>query len=57
MKITAIETELVSMKLKKPFKTALREISTAESIIVKILTDTGEIGYGGAAPTDRKSVV
>ena len=51
MKITAIETGLIFMKLKKPFKTALREISTAESVIIKVLTDTGEIGYGGAAPT------
>lgn len=51
MKITSIETDFVSIKLKKPFKTALREISAADIIIIKVVTDTEEIGYGSAAPT------
>ena len=51
MKILSVETDLISIKLKKPFKTALRQVSVVESIIVKLITDTGEIGYGAASPT------
>lgn len=38
-------------KLKKPFKTALRETDVIESIIVFIKTDVGSIGVGEAVPT------
>ncbi len=51
MRITGIKTEYISMPLKKPFKTALRQTSVAENIIVMIDTDEGIIGYGGASPT------
>lgn len=51
MKITHIETTSLTTPLKKPFKTALRQTSVAESIIVKIYTDVGQIGFGGAPPT------
>lgn len=51
MKIISVSTDFISMRLKKPFKTALRQVSVAESIIVKIATDTGHIGYGAASPT------
>lgn len=37
--------------LKKPFKTALRELSVLKNIVVKITTDTGNVGYGEAAIT------
>lgn len=50
MRILKIETELISIPLKKPFKTALRQLSLAENVIVKIHTDDG-IGFGGAPPT------
>lgn len=50
MKITNIETFSVSVPLKKPFKTALRTVTNAEAIIVKITA--GEYaGYGEAPPT------
>ncbi len=51
MKITGIRTEYISMPLKKPFKTALRQTSVAENIIIMIETDEEIIGYGGASPT------
>lgn len=38
-------------KLKKPFKTALRETNIIESIIVFIKTDNKSIGVGEAVPT------
>jgi len=51
MKITHIETMTLTTPLKKPFKTALRQTSVSESIIVKIHTDDGQTGFGGAPPT------
>jgi len=51
MKIEAIQTGKISIPLKKPFKTALRRVDSAEDIIVKIIADTGEIGFGNAPPT------
>ncbi len=51
MKISKIELGEVNIPLVVPFKTALRTVSTVNDIIVKIITDTGEIGYGEAPPT------
>ena len=51
MKITKIEIGKVKIPLKKPFITALRRVDFAEDIIVKIITDTGNIGIGNAPPT------
>ena len=51
MKIREIQIGKVSIPLKKPFKTALRQVNSAEDIIIKVVTDTGEIGYGNAPPT------
>jgi o-succinylbenzoate synthase len=51
MKITDIEIMELSTPLKKPFKTALRQTSVSESIIVKIYTDDGQVGFGSAPPT------
>ncbi|WP_270182086.1 dipeptide epimerase [Alkalihalobacillus sp. CinArs1] len=50
MKITNIETFAVCAQLKKPFKTALRTVTTAESVIVKV-TAEDVIGWGEAPPT------
>lgn len=52
MKIKDIKIGQILMSLKKPFKTALRTVNTVENIIVQIITDTGNIGYGSAAPTE-----
>lgn len=51
MIIKEIETYRIAVPLKKPFKTALRTVETAESIIVKISCDNGIIGWGEAPPT------
>ena len=51
MKIQDIQVGEVRIPLKKPFKTALREVSVLENVVVKITTDTGHIGYGEAAIT------
>ena len=51
MKIQSIEIGQVSIPLKKPFKTALRTVHSAEDIIVKVIADSGEVGFGNAPPT------
>ena len=50
MKIIRIEIGKVKIPLKKPFITALRRVDFAEDIIIKIITDTGNIGFGNAPP-------
>ncbi|WP_459476693.1 dipeptide epimerase [Clostridium saccharoperbutylacetonicum] len=51
MKIRNIEVFEISVPLVTPFRTALRTVEKINDIVVKITTDTGEIGYGEAAPT------
>lgn len=51
MKIEHIQTGIVQIPLKTPFKTALRQVYTAEDLIVQIKADTGETGYGNAPAT------
>ena len=51
MKIQAIETFYVAVPLTKPFKTALRTVTTAFSVVVKVTSDEGKVGYGEAPPT------
>jgi L-alanine-DL-glutamate epimerase-like enolase superfamily enzyme len=51
MIIHSIETFSVAVPLIKPFKTALRTVTIAESIFVKISTEDGFVGWGEAPPT------
>ncbi|MFT8349988.1 dipeptide epimerase [Clostridium saccharoperbutylacetonicum] len=51
MKIKNVEVFEISVPLVTPFKTALRIVEKINDVVVKIITDTGEIGYGEAAPT------
>lgn len=51
MIVTGIRTGIVSIPLRKPFKTALRTLEHLRSVIVAIDTDTGAIGWGEAPPT------
>jgi o-succinylbenzoate synthase len=51
VKITEFKIGKVSIPLKKTFKTALRQVNSAEDIIIKVITDTDEVGYGNAPPT------
>jgi L-alanine-DL-glutamate epimerase-like enolase superfamily enzyme len=51
MKITAVRLGRISVPLRVPFKTALRQVSSVEDVVVELHTDTGAIGYGEAPPT------
>ncbi|MFS0782595.1 mandelate racemase/muconate lactonizing enzyme family protein [Bacillus sp. 1P06AnD] len=51
MIIEQIEISRLSVPLVKPFKTALRTVLQAESIVVKIQCDNGITGWGEAPPT------
>ncbi|MFC6255330.1 mandelate racemase/muconate lactonizing enzyme family protein [Secundilactobacillus hailunensis] len=51
LKIKKIETFPIAVPLKSPFKTALRTVTTAESLIVKMTDSDGFTGLGEAAPT------
>ena len=51
VKITNIETYRIQVPLLKPFKTALRVATTADSIYVKVQCDNGLIGWGEATAT------
>lgn len=51
MIIEKIETFRTAVPLNKPFKTALRTVTVAEAIYVKITCDNGIIGWGEAPPT------
>ncbi|WP_066069009.1 mandelate racemase/muconate lactonizing enzyme family protein [Neobacillus soli] len=51
MIIEQIETFRVAVPLIKPFKTALRTVTTAEAIFVKVSCDNGIVGWGEAPPT------
>ncbi|GHH96754.1 dipeptide epimerase [Neobacillus kokaensis] len=51
MRIERIETYKAAVPLIKPFKTALRTVTVAESIFVKITCDNGITGWGEAPPT------
>ncbi len=51
MRILDIKTQIVKAPLKTPFKTALREVTHLEDLVVTIHTDSGLIGYGEGAST------
>lgn len=51
MKITKIKTEVKSIELKVPFKTALREANAVEFVRVSVECDNGIIVYGEAPAT------
>jgi L-Ala-D/L-Glu epimerase len=51
LQITDVQIGKISIPLKKPFKTALRTVCSVEDVVVKITTDTGNVGYGEAPPT------
>lgn len=49
--IKKIETFPIAVPLKSPFKTALRTVTTASSLIVRLTDSDGFVGLGEAAPT------
>lgn len=50
MKITDIQFEKVQIKLKEPIVVAFATLEYGETILLKLKTDEGVIGYGEAAP-------
>jgi len=52
MRITSIMFGESIIPLKQPFVTALRRVEHLESIVVRIETESGWIGYGETAPTE-----
>ncbi|SHE69494.1 dipeptide epimerase [Caloramator proteoclasticus] len=51
MKIIGVDIKTLEVPLEKPFKTALREVTTLKTYIIELYTDDGNIGYGEAAST------
>lgn len=51
MRIKDIQLYKMSVPLKKPFKTALRTVDAIDDLIIKVTTDTDQVGYGEAPPT------
>jgi L-Ala-D/L-Glu epimerase len=51
VKVERIDLFQTRVPLKKPFKTALRTVTKAEAIVVKVATDEGIVGWGEAPPT------
>ena len=53
MKIKRIETLAISLPMVKPLKMAFEEVKSAENVLVRLETDDGAVGWGGAgaAPT------
>ncbi|WP_077329301.1 mandelate racemase/muconate lactonizing enzyme family protein [Virgibacillus siamensis] len=51
MQIQQIETFQAAIPLNSPFKTALRTVTVAETVVVKLTCDSGIIGFGEAPPT------
>jgi L-alanine-DL-glutamate epimerase-like enolase superfamily enzyme len=50
MKITDIKYERLKVKFNKPFVIALGVVEYGETMIVKVTTDEGLVGYGEASP-------
>lgn len=51
MKITNLRIYVLDVPLITPFKTALRTVEAVSDVIVKLETDSEEIGFGEAPPT------
>src|SRR5688500_15825335 len=49
MKIKRIEPLAVSLPMVKPLKMAFEEVKSAENVLVRLETDGGVAGWGGAA--------
>ena len=51
MVIRDIQAGEISLPLARPFKTALRTVEHVNDIVVRVLADDGQVGYGEAPPT------
>lgn len=52
MKITRVKTEKLKLELLKPIKVALGTIEHSETMLVKIETDEGLVGFGEGSPIE-----
>jgi L-alanine-DL-glutamate epimerase-like enolase superfamily enzyme len=50
MKITALETWPVTMRLAEPYTIAYERIDACTNVFLRLVTDRGPVGYGCAAP-------
>ena len=50
MIIRDIQVGEIALPLARPFKTALRTVEHVDDIVVRVVADTGEMGYGEAPP-------
>src|SRR5699024_6226137 len=53
MKIKQIEIYHIDMPLKEPFIIAYTSFETMPAIVVKVITDTGVVGYGESVPDEH----
>ena len=53
MIIRDIQVGEIALPLARPFKTALRTVEHVDDIVVRVVADTGEMGYGEGAPHRR----
>jgi o-succinylbenzoate synthase len=51
VKIQDIKMGKINTPLRQPYKVGKKILTFSDEIVIKILTDTGEVGYGSAAPT------
>lgn len=51
MRIARIETAEVNIPLVTPFKTSLRTVESVSDIVVRVMTEEGQEGFGEAPPT------
>ena len=51
MRIAEIRTTEIDIPLRTPFKTALRTVESVHDVLVRVMADSGECGYGEAPPT------
>jgi len=51
MKIQDIKIGKINTALKQPYKVGKRFLTFSDEIVIKMTADTGEVGYGSAAPT------
>ncbi len=51
MRIQDIQIGRISLPLRHPFKTALRTVNAVDDVVVRVVGDDGQMGYGEAPPT------
>jgi muconate cycloisomerase len=49
VKIKRVETLAISLPMVKPLKMSFEEVKSAENVLVRLETDDGTVGWGGAA--------